>query len=246
MKEKPQNHAGVFRPIKLERVAEKVATQLKNAITTGVFRVGQRLPSERELAEQMGVSRPSVREAIQQLELMGMVESIHGGGTKVRSLTEQEIQRPIERVLGEDVQKVIELAEVRALLEPWAARQSAIKRSEEELERLRAFLEEMEKDLEKGSIRAEVDMKFHIEIASASHNTIFFHLMQTIHQLISFSVRLNREKLFAYPEDQNRLFRHHSEVFKAIENRDPDTAESAMREHLEYVIEEYKRRFSKT
>ncbi len=246
MKSKRQHDSGpAFRPIKLERVSEKIAIQLREAITIGRFKIGDRLPSERELADQMGVSRPSVREAIQQLELMGMVESVHGGGTIVRSLTEQEIQRPMEIVLGEDIHKVVELTEVRALMEPWAAKQSAINRTDEELKRIRVLLNEMEKDLEKGVIRADVDMKFHIEIAAASHNTIFFHLMQTIHQLISYSVKLSREELFVEPEEQMRIFRHHTRIFNAIRECNPDAAEKEMRDHLQYVIAEYKRRFFK-
>ncbi|MFH0823271.1 MAG: GntR family transcriptional regulator, partial [Pseudomonadota bacterium] len=78
VKTPPEN---LFQPIRLERISHKVANQLKKAISDGVLRVGSRLPAERELAEQMGVSRPSIREAIQQLELQGIVETVHGGGT---------------------------------------------------------------------------------------------------------------------------------------------------------------------
>ncbi len=235
----------LFKPIRLERISHKVANQLTKAISDGLFRVGDRLPSERELAEQMGVSRPSIREAIQQLELMGMVESVHGGGTIVRSLTEQEIQRPIELVLEEDIQKVVELTEVRALMEPWAAKQSAINGTEDELERIGSFLKEMEKDLKKGIIRPDLDMKFHVEIAAASHNTIFCHVMQTIHQLISYSVKLSREELFGEPEEQKRIFRHHTRIFNAIRDRNPEAAEKEMSDHLRFVIASFKARFFK-
>jgi GntR family transcriptional regulator, transcriptional repressor for pyruvate dehydrogenase complex len=233
----------IFRPIKLERVSEKVASQLKEAITEGKFRMGDRLPAERELAEQMGVSRPSVREALQQLELLGLIESVHGGGTIVKSLTEKEIQSPIEILLGEDVQKVVELTEVRALLEAWAAKQAANNRTDEELELMQSYLRQMEQDLNKGRVRADIDYKFHTEIAAASHNTIFLHLMQTIHQLVSYSVKLNRELLFLAREDQETIFDHHTRVFQAIRNRDSQAAEAAMNEHLHFVMVEYKARF---
>ena len=233
----------VFRPIKVERVAEKIASQLKKAITDGTFRVGDRLPSERDLAEQMGVSRPSVREAIQQLELLGMLESVHGGGTLVKSLIEQEIQRPMEIVLGEDKQKVVELTEVRAFMEAWAARQAAANRTEDELERMRGWLEEMEHDLEKGRIRAELDVKFHTELAAASHNTIFLHMIQNIYSLITYSITLYREQVFLTREDQETIFHHHLRIFKAIQNRDPDAAEVAMSDHLHFVVEQFKTRF---
>ena len=118
----------LFRPIRADRVADKVAAQLKLAISSGAIKVGERLPSERELAEQMGVSRPSVREALQKLEILGMVQAIQGGGTVVKNLTEQEIRTPIEIVLGEDRQKVVELTEVRACMESWAAREAAMEK----------------------------------------------------------------------------------------------------------------------
>lgn len=231
----------VFQPIRLERLSEKVASQLKKAISSGIFRVGARLPSERELAEQMGVSRPSIREAIQQLELLGMVETVHGGGSIVKNLTEQEISKPIEVVLKQDRQGVLEVTEVRAFMEAWAARQAAIHRTDEELELIRGYLEEMERDLERGRIRPEIDFQFHAEIAAATHNTIFVHLIQNIHQLISYSLRVHREEVFFTHEAQVTIFNHHLRVFKAIEDKDADAAEAAMRDHLEYVVREFKK-----
>jgi GntR family transcriptional regulator, transcriptional repressor for pyruvate dehydrogenase complex len=231
-----------FKRIRLERVSEKVVNQLKRAIGDGIFRVGDRLPSERDLAEQMGVSRPSIREAIQQLELQGIVDTIHGGGSIVRNLTEQEIRKPIEIVLGDDRQRVLELTEVRAFMETWAAKQAAKHRTDDELERIRTYLEEMEHDFEKGEIRAELDFKFHAEIAAAAHNTIFSHLMNNIYELIGYSIRVHREQVFTTREDQQTIFHSHLKVFKAIKNRDPDAAEAAMNQHLLFVVSEFKKR----
>ncbi|MBI4962269.1 MAG: FadR family transcriptional regulator [Desulfomonile tiedjei] len=233
---------GVFRPIRLERISEKVAGQLKKAISDGVLRVGERLPSERELAEQMGVSRPSIREAIQQLELLGIVETVHGGGSVVKNLTEQEISKPMEIVLRDDRQRVLELTEVRAFMEAWAARQAAKNRTDEELRLIRGFLEEMERDLEKGQIRPEIDFKFHAEIAAATHNTIFVHLIENIHELISYSVKVHREQVFLTRESQETIFKHHLKVFKAIQDQDAEAAEAAMREHLNFVVREFKKK----
>jgi DNA-binding FadR family transcriptional regulator len=233
----------VFGPIKLERLSEKVALQLKKAIAESVFKVGDRLPSERDLARQMGVSRPSVREAIQQLELQGILETVHGGGSIVRNLAEQEIQKPMKIFLGEDKRKVVELAEVRALMEAWAARRAAENRTRDELQRMQGCLEQMERDLEKGSIRPDVDIRFHTEIAAASHNTIFLHVISSIYQLITDSIRLHREEIFVSPEEQQKIFNHHLRVYKAIQKKDARAAETAMNEHLHFVIKEYKRKF---
>jgi len=232
----------IFRPIRLERVSEKVAIQLKRAISDGLFRVGDRLPSERELAEQMGVSRPSIREALQQLELLGMVETVHGGGSIVKNLTEQAISKPMEIVLKDDRQRVLEVTEVRAFMEAWAAKQAAANRTDDELRLIRELLEEMERDLEKGQIRPEIDFQFHIEIAGATHNTIFVHLIQNIHQLISYSLSIHRQQVFVTREAQETIFRHHLEVFKAIQKQDSEGAERAMAEHLNFVVSEFKKR----
>jgi len=242
MAQRPRNISDpIFKPIRLERVSNKVANQLKKAISEAVFRVGDRLPSERELSEQMGVSRPSIREAIQQLELQGLVATLHGGGTVVRNITEQDIAKPMEIFLGDDRQRVLELTEVRALLEPWAAKQAALNRTQEELDGIGRYLEEMEQDFEKGSIRYEIDFKFHTEIVAAAHNTIFLHLMSSIYQWVNYSIRLHREQVFLTKGAQRTIFRHHLKVFKGIHDMDPDVAEAAMKEHLLYVVEEFKK-----
>jgi len=242
MSEKRDTDAeNIFKPIRQARVSERVSGQLKEAISRGVFRVGDRLPSERELAERMGVSRPSIREAIQQLALLGIVETVHGGGSIVKNLTEQEITSAIETVLKEDRQRVLEVTQVRAFMEAWAAKQAATNRTEEELLLIRWYLEEMELDLEKGRIRPEVDFQFHIGIAAATHNTIFVHLIQNIHQLVSYSLKVHRELVFVSRESQELIFNHHLRVFKAIQNRDAGAAEAAMSEHLNLVVREFKK-----
>ena len=202
-----QDATEVFTRIRLERVSEKVAAQLKKVISEGLFKVGDRLPPERELAELMAVSRASVREAIQMLELQGLVETVHGGGSIVRNLTEQEIRKPIEILLEEDRQRVLEITEVRAFMEAWGAREAAKNRGDDDLARIRSYLREMEKDLEKGRIRHEVDFKFHSEIAGSTHNTFFLHLMDSVHQLINYSIKFHREQLFLTEAESSGLSR---------------------------------------
>ncbi len=232
-----------FQPIRLERVADKVAGQLTKAITEGLYKIGDKLPPERELSERMGVSRPSIREALQKLEMLGLIETTYGGGSVVKNLTEQAFKAPIEFVLDNDPLKLLELTEVRTLMEMWASRKAAENRTEPELNSMRNYLEAMESDFEKGMIRAELDFKFHAEIAAAAHNTIFLHLMHSIFELISSSVIMYREKIFLERQEQELILSHHRAVFKAIEASDPDGAETAMGKHLNFVIKEIKQRF---
>jgi GntR family transcriptional repressor for pyruvate dehydrogenase complex len=232
---------GLFRPIRLERVSEKVAGQLREVISSGVLKIGDRLPSERDLAEQMGVSRASVREALQILAAQGIVESFHGGGSVVRNITDEDVRRPIQIFLESDRRRVLELTEVRAFMEAWAAREAALNWTEPELAGIRGYLEEMERDFAAGQIRFEVDFKFHAEIAAATHNTIFVHLIDSIYGLISYSVQIHREQVFVAKEDQATILSHHRTIFEAISNRDPDAAETAMKEHLLFVVASFKK-----
>jgi DNA-binding FadR family transcriptional regulator len=233
----------VFSKVRVERVADKVVGQLTKLIADGLFKVGDRLPAEREIAERMGVSRISVREALQKLKHQGIVKTVHGGGSVVRNITEQEIRRPIERLIEDDKARVLELTELRAVMEPWAARQAAKNRTDTELETIEGYLEEMETDLERARIRYEVDFKFHAEIGAATHNTIYLHLMDSIYSLIRYSIKVHHEELFVDREGQKMILSHHRLILTAIRNQDAEAAERAMREHLTFVVAEYTRHF---
>ncbi len=234
---------GLFTPIRVDRVSDKVSGQLKKLIADGVVKIGDRLPSERELSEQMGVSRTSVREALQQLEMQGVLEIVHGGGSIVRNITGREIRRTLEIFLERDPKRVLELAELRAFMEAWAAREAARHRTEQELEVMRGYLEEMERDFSKGQIRYDVDFKYHTEIAGATHNTIYLHMIDNIYNLIDFSVKVHREEVFTAREDQETILDHHRDIYHAIRDGNPDAAENAMKEHLAFVVREFRRKF---
>jgi GntR family transcriptional repressor for pyruvate dehydrogenase complex len=194
----------------------------------------------------MGVSRPSIREAINLLELQGMIEIVQGGGTVVKNMAAQEIKSPIEAILGADKEKIMELTEVRALLEVWSAKRAASNRTKDELKEILSLVEEMEKDFETGSIHYELDAKFHKEIAGATHNTILTHLIGSVFDLIRESIKFHREQMFTGRKDQEKILVHHRKVYEAIRDQDPERAEAAMYEHLQFVIGEYRARFLTT
>jgi GntR family transcriptional regulator, transcriptional repressor for pyruvate dehydrogenase complex len=99
----------------------------------------------------------------------------------------------------------------------------------------------MEQDLAKGRVRYAVDCRFHTEIAAASHNTIFLHVVKSIYDLINYSVKFHREKIFVTGEAQRKIFDHYRRVFDAVRDREPDKAEAAMKEHLTFVMQELKK-----
>lgn len=232
----------VFRKIRSERLSEKVGEQLIKAISEGRFKVGEKLPSQPDLAELMGVSRPSIREAVKLLELQGMIETVQGGGTIVRNIAAQEIRTPIEVLLDADKEKILELTDVRALLEVWSAKRAASNRTEDELQQILSLIKAMEKDFETGSIHYELDAKFHKEIAGATHNTILTHLVGSFFDLISESIKFHREQMFVSRSDQIKILEHHRRVYEAIRDRDPERAQASMHEHLQFVIDEFRAR----
>jgi len=232
-----------FWKVRVDRVADKVEAQLRQLIADGALKVGDRLPSERELAARMGISRVSVRQAIQRLGLQGILETVHGGGSIVRNLTEQEIRRPIERFIQEDRRRVMELVELRAFLETWAAHEAARHRTAQELEAIAAYIGRMARGLGKGKTDFELDFKLHMEIASATHNAIYIHLIDNIHHLIRYSIKVHHEEVFCSREDQVRLLAQHRRILQAIRDRKPEAAAAAMKEHQAFVVAEYTRRF---
>ncbi|MGO8819743.1 MAG: FadR/GntR family transcriptional regulator [Desulfomonilaceae bacterium] len=223
-------------------MSEKVGEQLIKAISEGRFKVGEKLPSQPDLAELMGVSRPSIREAVKLLELQGMIETVQGGGTIVRNVAAQEIRTPIEVLLDADKEKILELTDVRALLEVWSAKRAASNRTEDELQQILSLIEGMEKDFETGSIHYELDVKFHKEIAGATHNTILTHLLGSFFDLIRESIKFHREQMFVSRADQIKILEHHRRVYEAIRDRDPERAQASMHEHLQFVIDEFRAR----
>ena len=108
---------------------------------------------------------------------------------------------------------------------------------------MRGYLEEMERDFEQGAIRYDVDFKYHTEIAAATHNTIYLHLIDNIYSLINYSIKIHHEEVFTGRDDQETILNHHRNIFNAIRDRNPDAAEGAMKEHLAFVVREFKRKF---
>ncbi|NIP49902.1 MAG: FadR family transcriptional regulator, partial [Gammaproteobacteria bacterium] len=125
-------------PIRPKKISEEIVNQIKQLISSGELKPGDRIPSERELASLLGVSRPSVREAIMVLEAMGFLESRQGGGTYVKALTESSIMDPLAKLVEKrDPELLRSLAEVRMGLESWSAYLAAQRANEKDIAELR-------------------------------------------------------------------------------------------------------------
>jgi GntR family transcriptional repressor for pyruvate dehydrogenase complex len=217
-------------------VSDEIVNQVKSLISQGTLKPGDRLPPERELIKEFGVSRPSIREALNSLVAQGFLEVQQGNRTFVKSVTSEKIQDPLSLLLNTDTQKIFDLIEVRKAMEAWGAFHAAQRVSEEDIKRLEEIIGEMEAALERGESWEKQDADFHLAVAQATHNTIQAHMMFTIYDLLRESVA----KVFKDQGKAERLFQQHCRIFKAIKNRAPDKARERILEHLNYVESEVK------
>lgn len=227
----------MFNSIRPTKVSDEIVSQVKRLIIDGKLKPGDRLPPERELIKQFGVSRPSLREALNALVTMGFLEIRQAKRTFVRSVASKLIEDPLALVLKADTQKIFDLIEVRKAIETWAAYQAARKASKEDLQQLDTIISEMQKAFEEGRSWEKQDADFHLAIAKATHNTIHMHIMSGIYDLL----RESMARIYIDREQVKKLMKHHHQIFVAIKNRSPEKARDKTLDHLNYVEAEVKK-----
>lgn len=224
-----------FKPIKPKKVSSQIAEQIRSSILAGEFTPGDKLPPERELAEMFGVSRPSVREALNLLASSGLVESYQGGGTVVKSLVELSAGNPLSELIKGEQARALDVIEVRKCMEAWTAYYAAHRALPEDLRKLEGIVAEMEHNLEGMKPSQDLDANFHVIIAQATHNVVWLHLMQSIFDAMKEFQRGVWRVVYQTEEDHRLLYRHHRDVFEAIRDRDPERARDAMLTHLTFA-----------
>jgi len=228
----------VLKPIRPKKISEEIVSQIKQLISKGDLKPGDRIPSERDLATMLGVSRPSVREAIMVLEAMGFLDSRQGGGTFVRALTEGTIMDPLAKLVEKkDPELLRSLAEVRMGLESWSAYLAAQRATDEDVAELRRIYAVMEKQAARGGWNPEVDAEFHYAITAASHNSLQMHVLDSIHTLFHTTIQVALMEFYQNKGHIQRLLTHHREIMEAIADRQPELARQKMMEHLSMVEE---------
>jgi GntR family transcriptional repressor for pyruvate dehydrogenase complex len=221
-----------FKQIKPMKIYEEVAEQLKEAIISGKYQPGDKLPSVRELGEQLNIGRPAVREAFTALKAMGLVEIRQGEGTFVAKYNSEDLKSKI-RHYGLLAQKDVErLYEVRRILELGSANLAAQHRTEVELQRMRDALMMMEDSIASGNVE-QYDWKFHLAIAEATQNPVLVQLMDSISQSTKQILSNAREALFEIGYE--KLLHQHAAILDAIEAKDSIRAQEMMLQHLNYV-----------
>lgn len=215
--------ASIERPVSL---MEEVCQRLAAGIRAGELDEEGWLPSERQLAEQLGVSRPVVREATKRLELQGLVEVLHGVGTKVVDRLHSPLNGSLELLLPNEADRLRQLNETRQAIEPQAARLAAERSKPAHRRELKAIHERLAA-AETAEQAILQDLAFHRAVAEASGNVIFRTVLDSLADL----GRATRQRTIGR-NGWDTPIAHHAEILAAIERRDGAAAESAMRRHV--------------
>jgi len=219
------------------RLADSVASELEKRILEGSLKAGDRLPSERLLALELGVSRPSLREAIQQLVSRGLLTTRHGGGTFVTDVLEAHFVDPWQDMLKGNPLLHRDLLEVRQMLETQAASLAADRATEGDISRLDAIYAALEEHYDRDDLAAciDADVAFHQAVAEASHNVLIGHLTASLMRVIHGHVSNNLKHLQARPQRWNQLRAQHRAIWQAIREHKPHEAALAASAHLDFV-----------
>jgi GntR family transcriptional repressor for pyruvate dehydrogenase complex len=221
-----------FEVIRRNKVYEEVAKQIERLILKKL-KPGDKLPSERELAEMLQVSRSSIRDAIRGLELMGLVEPRQGAGTIVRELSAESVVNPFAKSLKHQRDQVSELLDFRKMLEPPLAARAATHATDDDIAEMEEILQRQETKMALGEAAVAEDTEFHYSIALASGNTVVLKVLDVVMDLL----RETRERSLQVEGRAQRSLAGHRRILAAIKRRDAESAKAAMRRHVEDVEE---------
>jgi len=223
-----------FQPIKIKKIYEEIVEQLKDMISRGELKPGTKLPSERDMAESLGVSRASVREALTALEAIGILDIRPGEGTFVRETSVSETFEPLAMVLEVEQNPGVEMMEVRRVLETESAALAALRATEENLKKIEESLYRM-KTARSVAEAVEADLRFHFAIAEATRNSILLRIMNTVADLMHNVFRHKREQLFSAPGKSSEIISEHEAIYTAIREKNPEQARAQMLKHINNI-----------
>ncbi|PRY79505.1 GntR family transcriptional repressor for pyruvate dehydrogenase complex [Yoonia maritima] len=226
-----------FEPVQQEKLSHGVIRQIEGLILRGILRPGERLPSERELSERMGVSRPSLREALADLQERGLLTSKAGAGVYVADVLGSAFAPALVKLFATHVDAVFDYIAFRRDMEGLAAERAARLASDTDLEVINTIFQKMEAAHEKRNPADEayLDADFHLSIIEASHNIIMLHMMRSMYELLREGVFYNRSIMFKQRTTRDTLLDQHRAINDALQARDPAGARAAVEAHLNFV-----------
>lgn len=214
-----------------QRLYRQIATQIQGLISSGEFAVGSRLPAERDLAVQMGFSRPSVREALIALEVEGVIEVRTGSGIYVKSLGKKKAT-PAKTLNTPAEWGPLEVMRARSLIEAEMAALAAECANAQDIKHMAAALKAMQKDAKAGRIPRDSDIAFHMAIANACANSVMHDTLELYLEARNGPLFERLGDYFESPASWAAAIAEHQEVLDAISANDPQRARKTMHKHL--------------
>lgn len=231
-----------FEPVGHESVAEAVIKQIEEMIVAGVLQEGRKLPSERELAEDLNVSRPKLREALKTLEHRGLLVVKHGEGSFIAPLTGKAMSPALLSLYSRHSMAFYDYLEYRCEQERFAARLAAERATRDDKERIAAILQDMKTAWQNNDHEASqrADFALHSAIVDASDNATLIHIMASIYDLTKQGVFYNRAYLRSIDGTGEQLLEQHVALGTAIIAGDPAQADQAAKDHMNFVEQSFR------
>ena len=226
-----------YQKIQAEKLSTSVVRQIETLILRGILRPGERLPSERELSERLNVSRPSLREAVAELEKRDLLITKAGSGIYVANVLGSAFSKPLIDLFATHDEALSDYLSFRRDLEGLAAWRAAMMASDTDLKVVDTIFRKMEAANSKRNPEEEasLDAEFHLSIIEASHNVIMLHMMRSMFDMLRAGVFYNRQVMFKQRTTRQSLLDQHRAINTALQARDPEGARSAIETHLNYV-----------
>jgi len=224
--------------IRPSKLADSVADHIQRLITEGALRPGDRLLAERELSEHLGVSRPSLREALTKLVGIGLLNVDSNGAAFVSEVIGESVRDPLLLLL-KSPDGLLNYLEFRSITEGAASALAAARASDLDREAIKKHFDRMgaAQRRDDAEAHAAADADFHMAIYEASHNLVFVHIMRSLEEVQRSDVSFNRKAIYdAYGKD-TVLFEHHRTIYDAIMARDPERARDAAQLHVNKLLE---------
>jgi len=226
-----------FQKVLPEKLSSSVVKQIELLILRGILRPGERLPSERELAERLGVSRPSLRDAISELQARDLLTSKANAGIFVADVLGSAFSPSLIRLFSTHDEAVFDYIAFRRDLEGMAAERAATLGTETDLRVIQQVMDKMEAAHLKRNPdeESELDVEFHLSIIDASHNVVMLHMMRSMLKLLREGVFYNRAIMFKQRMNRDTLLDQHRAINNALQERDAKGARAAVESHLAFV-----------
>jgi GntR family transcriptional repressor for pyruvate dehydrogenase complex len=208
-------------------LANSVAQQIKKMVIDKKLKPGDRLPPQRVLAEQLGVGRPTIREALHRLEEMGLVKIRHGSGTTIESANVESITVNIAPLLAITETDVLSLLEAKRIIETKSSELAAERAEEEDIQEMHKWIREMENSRNDSERYSEADYSFHLTIVRSARNPVISEIMKIVGRMFYGAIART-----AGLPGREIAMRYHKRILAAIEERNPDKTSKLVQEHI--------------